>query len=118
MCTGQVTSQELFRAANYDKAMRVVAYAELAIFIRVVLGALLFKNSFTAPLIYAHFIRQRYVQSAFTRDAIAVTDARILDLARRTGNPVVEDVWGRVTDAIRRWGAFPGQGGGDATRRD
>jgi len=94
--------------------MRIVAYTELIIFMRVVFGALLFKNSFTVPLFYAHFIRQRYMQSAFTRNAISVADARILELVRRFGNPVVEDVWGKARDLVGRWGAFPAQAGGDA----
>lgn len=101
---------------NYDKAMRIVAYTELIIFLRVVLGALFFKNSFTVPLFYAHFIRQRYMQSAFTRNAISVADARILDLLHRLGNPAVEDVWGKVRDLVGRWGASPVQTGGDAGR--
>ncbi|KAL4068334.1 hypothetical protein V8B97DRAFT_1974988 [Scleroderma yunnanense] len=103
---------QLWVKTNYDKAMRVVAYAELLIFMRVLFGALLFKNSFVAPLVYAHFIRQRYFQSAFTRDAIATADARIGELVHRSGNPVVADVWGKARDLVGRWATFPAPAGG------
>ncbi|KAI6136903.1 hypothetical protein F5141DRAFT_1077392 [Pisolithus sp. B1] len=92
--------------ANYDKAMRVVAYAELVILVRVLFGALFFRNSFVAP-----------VSSAFTRDAIAVTDARITDLVRRAGNPVIAEVWDKARELFARWGAGPIQTAG-AARRD
>ena len=55
--------------ANYDPAMRFVAYAEVAIFARVLFGAMLFKNSLLAPLFYAHFLRLRFYMSSFTRSA-------------------------------------------------
>lgn len=55
--------------ANYDPAMRFVAYAEVAIFARVLFGAMLFKNSLLAPLFYAHFLRLRFYMSSFTRGA-------------------------------------------------
>lgn len=54
---------------NYDSAMRIVAYAELAIFVRLLLGALLLRNSLLAPLLFAHFLRFRFVMSSFTRQA-------------------------------------------------
>lgn len=103
--------------ANYDKAMRLVAYAELVILVRVLFGALFFKNSFMAPIFFIHFLRQRYTQSAFTRDAIAVTDARITDLVRRAGNPAIAEVWDKARELFARWGAGPIQTAG-AARRD
>ncbi|KAI6005095.1 hypothetical protein F5J12DRAFT_834681 [Pisolithus orientalis] len=108
---------QLWVKVNYDKAMRVVAYAELAILVRVVFGAIFFKNSFIAPLVFLHFLRQRYYQSAFTRDAIAVTDARVTELVRRSGNPVVAEVWDKARELFARWAAGPIQAAG-ATRRD
>jgi len=50
--------------------MRVVAFTEIIILVRVILGALVFQNSFLTPLIFAHFMRMRYFQSQFTKDAI------------------------------------------------
>lgn len=55
--------------SNYDPAMRFVAYSEVAIFARVLFGALLFRNSLLAPLFYAHFLRLRFYMSSFTRGA-------------------------------------------------
>lgn len=55
--------------ANYDPAMRFVAYAEVAVFARVLFGALLLRNSLLAPLFYAHFLRLRFYMSSFTRGA-------------------------------------------------
>ncbi|KIO02410.1 hypothetical protein M404DRAFT_16115 [Pisolithus tinctorius Marx 270] len=108
---------QLWVKVNYDKAMRVVAYAELAILVRVVFGVIFFKNSFIAPLVFLHFLRQRYYQSAFTRDAIAVTDGRVTELVRRSGNPVVAEVWDKARELFARWAAGPIQAAG-ATRRD
>ncbi|KAJ3498676.1 hypothetical protein NLJ89_g10187 [Agrocybe chaxingu] len=90
--------------SNYDTAMKVVAYTELVIFIRVTLGAITFQNSLISPIIYAHFLRQRYYQSAFTRDALADTSSRIDTLVRKPGNPpVLLQVWDKVQMVTRRW---------------
>lgn len=84
--------------------MRAVAYIELVIFVRVVLGALTFQNSLLSPLIYAHFLRQRYYQSAFTRDALAVTNARIEAFVRKPGNPpMVVQVYDKGRMLLGRW---------------
>ncbi|KAG5648173.1 hypothetical protein DXG03_006128 [Asterophora parasitica] len=110
--------------ANYDSAMRVVAYTELVIFVRVVLGAATFQNSLISPIIYAHFLRQRYFQSAFTRDAVATTVARIDKLVHKPGNPpIVVQVWEKVQMLAVRWSGTtlgpqaPAAGTGPAPRR-
>ena len=91
--------------ANYDPAMRVVAFAELVIFLRVVFGAILFRNSLLAPLIYAHFLRQRYYQSAFTREAVSYTDGRIsATLAHSAVPPVVRTAWTKAREVTIKWG--------------
>jgi len=90
--------------ANYDAAMRVVAYTELVIFVRVLLGAVTFQNSLISPIIYAHFLRQRYYQSAFTREAIAGTTKRIDSFVRRPGNPpMAVQVWEKIQMLAGRW---------------
>ncbi|KAJ7630721.1 hypothetical protein FB45DRAFT_916385 [Roridomyces roridus] len=90
--------------ANYDTAMRVVAYTELVIFIRVLLGAVTFQNSLLSPIIFAHFLRQRYYQSAFTRESIGSVTARIDGFVRKPGNPpVVIKIWENVQMLISRW---------------
>ncbi|KAF7310722.1 hypothetical protein HMN09_00615200 [Mycena chlorophos] len=89
---------------NYDSAMRVVAYTEIAICARVVLGTFVFQNSLAAPIVFVHFLRQRYYQSAFTRDALAVTTKRIDDFIRKPGNPpVLIQVWDQAQNLIGRW---------------
>jgi len=88
--------------ANYDKAMRVVAYAELIIMARVTLGALIFKNSFTAPIFFAHFIRQRYYHSQFTRVAISHA-GQMIDAQMQRAPPVVGNGWGQVKVLLARW---------------
>lgn len=62
----------------YDRSMKLVAYVELAIFARVLFGLLLRKNSLLMPIIYGMFLRARYFQSPFTRQAFATVDALIL----------------------------------------
>jgi len=90
--------------ANYDTAMKVVAYAELAILFRVVFGMFTFSNSLLAPIIFAHFLRQRYFQSAFTRDAVGFSNAYISALVDRPGlPPVVKTVWVRLQSYVARW---------------
>ncbi|KAF6766252.1 hypothetical protein DFP72DRAFT_12090 [Ephemerocybe angulata] len=112
--------------ANYDRAMSVVAYAEILIFVRVLLGAITFQNSLLSPLIVAHFLRQRYHQSAFTRHAVANVDAQLSQLARRPGiPPVVDQVWQRARGLISGWAgsvlqappAAPAGAGAGAARR-
>jgi len=102
---------------NYDSAMRIVAYSELVIFVRVLFGAILFrKNSLLAPLVYAHFLRQRYYQSAFTRGAVAAAETHISDLVHRVDKPAVDEVWSKAKELIGRWAAAPMQPAGGAAR--
>ncbi|KAH7911235.1 hypothetical protein BJ138DRAFT_1007018, partial [Hygrophoropsis aurantiaca] len=84
--------------ANYDPAMRLVAFTELLILVRVLLGAVTFRNSLLAPLVFIHFLRQRYFQSAFTREAIAQADVRLTGLVQKSGNPTVINVWSKARD--------------------
>jgi transmembrane protein 33 len=84
--------------------MRLVAYIELAIFARVLIGALTLRNALISPLIYAHFLRQRYYQSAFTREAVATVNDKINGLIRREGTPpVAVMVWDRLQMFVQRW---------------
>jgi len=90
--------------ANYDSAMKVVAYTELVILVRVVLGAITFQNSLLSPVVYVHFLRQRYYQSAFTREAVATTSKKIEEYVRKPGNPpMVVQVWEKLEMLVGRW---------------
>ena len=84
--------------------MKAVAYTELLIMARITLGAILFQNSLLSPIFYVHFLRQRYYQSAFTRDAIAAVDSRIEGYVRREGvPPIAVQIWDKVKLALGRW---------------
>jgi hypothetical protein len=92
------------RAANYDKAMKVVAYTELLILGRVVIGLVLLQNSLVAPLVYAHFLRARHFQSVFTRGAVGDLRGRIDARVRAPGMPpVLAQGWDFVLSLLGRW---------------
>lgn len=84
--------------------MRFVAYAEVAIFARVLFGALLFRNSLMAPLFYAHFLRLRFYMSSFTRAAFQHVKT-ILDgyTQHQSCPPVVRKAYLTLTDLISRY---------------
>jgi len=85
--------------------MKVVAYTELVIFVRVLLGAITFQNALLSPLVYAHFLRQRYYQSAFTRAAFHTTVDKIDKFIHKPGNPpVLVQIWDKVQVMAIRWG--------------
>lgn len=90
--------------ANYDPAMRFVAYAEVAIFVRVLLGAVAFRNSLMAPLFYAHFLRLRFYMSSFTRAAFQHVKS-VLDgyTQHQSCPPVVRKAYLTLTDLISRY---------------
>lgn len=84
--------------------MRVVAYTELVIFLRVLLGAVAFQNSLLAPIAFAHFVRQRYFQSAFTREALTGATRRAEALVHREGTPpVLVQVFEKGQQLVQRW---------------
>ncbi|EIN13592.1 hypothetical protein PUNSTDRAFT_79239 [Punctularia strigosozonata HHB-11173 SS5] len=95
---------QLWVKSNYDGAMRAVAYTELVILARVIIGALTFQNSLLTPILYAHFLRQRYYQSVFTRDSITVVNARIDGYVKKPGAPpVLASVWTQFKAILSRW---------------
>jgi len=97
--------------ANYDSAMRVVAFTELVIFTRIFLGAITFQNSLLSPIIYAHFLRQRYYQSVFTREAITLTSGYVDGWVKKPGNPpAAVMVWEKGREVIRRWAGVRNEG--------
>ncbi|KAG7099469.1 hypothetical protein E1B28_001318 [Marasmius oreades] len=90
--------------ANYDPAMKAVAFTELVILLRVLLGGITFQNSLLSPIIYAHFLRQRWYQSQFTRDAIAYSTGRIETTIAGQQNPTLTRLWGQGKSLVQRWG--------------
>ncbi len=84
--------------------MRVVAYTEVLILIRVIVGAIMFRNSFLTPIIYVHFVRMRFFQSTFTREAIVYVTAKIDGYANRPDvPPIVKQGWVTLQSLIGRW---------------
>jgi len=84
-----------FVKQNYDASMHLVANLELFLWARVFLWCLVFKNSWILLALYTLFLRARYAQSQFVRDAL-------LGLGRR-GDGVVADA--RIPDPVRMgWG--------------
>ena len=84
--------------------MKAVAYTELLIMARIFLGVITLQNSIVTPLFYVHFLRQRYYQSAFTRDAIAVVDKKIEEYVRKEGvPPIAVQAWDKVRAVLGRW---------------
>ena len=94
----------LYVTANYDGAMRAVAFIELLIMFRTLFGALLFRNSLLMPVFYAHFLRQRYYQSPFTRQAIEIVKRHTDAYVNKPGtHPVIVQIWSRFQMVVERW---------------
>ncbi|KAI0343920.1 hypothetical protein BDW22DRAFT_1427588 [Trametopsis cervina] len=95
---------QLWVKANYDTAMKAVAFIELLIMARVLFGAILFRNSILSPIFYAHFLRQRYYQSVFTRNAVQYVNARVEGYVRSpSAHPVAVQVWDKVKFGLDKW---------------
>ncbi|TGZ78578.1 hypothetical protein EX30DRAFT_343128 [Ascodesmis nigricans] len=96
-----------FVKKNYDASMHLVANLELFLWARVFLYCLVFQNSWLLLLCYTIFLRARFAQSVFVRDALKgielrgdalVADARVPE-GVRTG-------WAIGKTAIARFGEF------------
>lgn len=84
--------------------MRFVAYSEVAIFARVLLGAAILRNSLLAPLFYAHFCRLRFYMSSFTRDAFQHVGGKLDEATTHAScPPVVRKVYLMGIDLISRY---------------
>ncbi|KAE8216713.1 hypothetical protein CF327_g191 [Tilletia walkeri] len=106
----QGPAQGIYKAINrftktyYESAMVFVAYAEVLILVRVLVGALIFRNSFLLPLAYAHFLRLRFYMSTFTRASIQRCKAELDAYAHHQACPeVVRKVYLLLTDVISRY---------------
>lgn len=90
--------------------MRLVAYTEIAIVARVILGTIFLQNSFLTPIFYLHFVRMRYFQSAFTKEAFNHTIAVIENYITKPEAPLkaAEPVWNLLKSGVSRWMGLPG----------
>jgi len=93
---------QVWTKANFDPAMKVVAYTELLIFVRVLLGALTWQSSILAPLVFVHFLRQRYYQSGFTREAVHTADGKLSAFVHGQ-SPVVVQIWEKARMFVVNW---------------
>ena len=80
-----------FVKQNYDTSMHLVSNLEIFLWVRVFLGAIIFSNSWILLAIYTVFLRVRYSQSAFVRQAFVQLEKR--------GDALVND--GRVPDPAK-----------------
>ncbi|EMD41719.1 hypothetical protein CERSUDRAFT_110294 [Gelatoporia subvermispora B] len=95
---------QLWVKTNYDSAMRAVAFTELLIMLRVTVGAILFRNPFLMPILYAHFLRQRYYHSKFTQGAIALVNGKVEEYVQKPGTPpVAAAIWVKVKYLTSTW---------------
>lgn len=104
-----------FVKQNYDTSMHLVSNLEIFLWVRVFLGALVFKNSWVLLLCYTAFLRVRYGKSEFVKHAFQglerkgdalVNDARI--------PPAVRDGWKVGKDLVKRVGEATQFMGGDS----
>lgn len=94
-----------FVKSHYDTSMAIVANLEIALFFRLLFGGLVFMNSFILVIIYAAFLRIRFGQSPFVRQALATTESKIDGLvADQRVPPAARGVWANVKDGIRKIG--------------
>ncbi|KAI5784994.1 hypothetical protein DFH27DRAFT_636027 [Peziza echinospora] len=96
-----------FVKQNYDTSMHLVSNLEIFLFVRLLLGAVVFANSWVLLLAYATFLRVRYTQSQFVRQAFTsldkkgdalVNDARVPEQVRSAWI-VGKDILKKVADA-------------------
>jgi hypothetical protein len=96
-----------FVKQNYDSSMHLVSNLEIFLFVRLLLGALVFANSWVLLLAYSTFLRVRYTQSQFVRQAFTsldkkgdalVNDARVPEQVRSAWI-VGKDILKKITDA-------------------
>ena len=94
-----------FVKKNYDASMHLVASLELFLWARVFLYCLVFKNSWVLLAIYTVFLRARYAQSLFIRDALKNVELRGDALATDGRLPEgAKTAWGIAKTLTQRFG--------------
>ncbi|KAJ9108190.1 hypothetical protein QFC20_003553 [Naganishia adeliensis] len=88
--------------ANYDPAMRFVSQAELGILGWVLLRAVTFRGSFLTAIFLAHFIRMRYISSAYTRQAVS-SATQTIDRFLVGKPPALVNAWGTGKTVVGNW---------------
>jgi len=92
---------------NYDYSMHLVAYLELFLWARIFCGAIIFRNSWILLTIYTIFLRTRYSQSPFVRDALKGIEVRGNALTADNNIPDgVKSAWNTMKSSVRSFGEF------------
>ncbi|KAG0635282.1 hypothetical protein HOY80DRAFT_458238 [Tuber brumale] len=108
---------------NYDYSMHLVANLELFLWARIFCGALIFRNSWILLAIYTIFLRTRYSQSQFVREALKGIEVRGNALAADNNIPdSVKSAWSTMKSSVRSFGELTDLGrylggGGGAARK-
>ena len=89
----------------YDGSMAVVSGLEIALWIRVVLAAIVFqRRSWILLGIYTVFLRARFSQSSHIQNSFDQLGARVDSLVGAQGTPpVARQIWGTVKGGARQF---------------
>ncbi|KAJ6265055.1 hypothetical protein Dda_1210 [Drechslerella dactyloides] len=94
-----------FVKSHYDTSMSIVANLELALWVRLLLGCLVFYNSWILLIIYTAFLRIRVAQSPFVRQGLTTAEGYVDGLvADPRAPPALRNVWASAKDGVRRFG--------------
>ncbi|PSR82118.1 endoplasmic reticulum protein [Coniella lustricola] len=91
----------------YDLSMSLVAGLEIAVWIRLLVSAILFqRRSWILIAIYTAFLRARFSQSTHVQNSLANIEARIDNQVGAQGTPpVARQVWDGVKGGVRQFHA-------------
>jgi len=92
-----------FVKKNYDTSMHLVSNLEIFLWVRLFLGALVFKTSWILLLCYTMFVRIRYAQSIFVRHAFQGLERKVdalMNDARAPGG--LREAWRIGKDMIKK----------------
>jgi hypothetical protein len=90
---------------NYDYSMHLVANLELFLWARIFAGVIIFKNSWIRLAIYTAFLRVRFAQSGFVKDAVKGRERRGDAIVADNNVPEgIRTVWGHLKTGVKSFG--------------
>ncbi|KAF4967009.1 hypothetical protein FSARC_5381 [Fusarium sarcochroum] len=89
----------------YDASMAIVSTLEIALWVRILLSAILFqRRSWILIVLYTAFLRARFTQSSHVQNSFSQLSARVDSLVGAQGTPpVARQVWQTVKDASKQF---------------
>lgn len=89
----------------YDMSMSIVAGLEIALWVRLLAGAILFqRRSWILLALYTAFLRARFAQSSHVQNSFTVLEARVdSQLGAQGIPPAVRTVWDGVKGGARQF---------------